>query len=241
MSSKLPNTLPSLSPQEIADLARRYQLNSKLLYNHVLEQITSSIFIEPEQHAELLEKKLGNNTLDQYLSLHSFTLEDLNTIIHTELAAQKLAYDRFRPGLEEYFITKNGGYDLVTFSLIRLRNPSLAQELWLRLTEHEANFSDLARMYGEGPEAVRLGVIGPTTMMDLNPPEFSTILRSLAPGRIQPPTKFGDMYILIRLESLTITPLDDKLQQALLNEQFEGYVNSLVAQYSTRHNLDEFS
>ena len=42
------------------------------------------------------------------------------------------------------------------YSLIHVRDPALAQELWIRIEEGETGFTEAASQFGEGPEA-RIG------------------------------------------------------------------------------------
>ena len=90
-------------------------------------------------------------------------------------ALRLFSEQQFGPGLEECFLSSNGSYDEVVYSVLRLHDPDLLQELWIRLEEQETTFSELAKSYGEGPESKRNGIIGPLKMSDVYPPELSTL------------------------------------------------------------------
>ena len=62
--------------------------------------------------------------------------------------------------VEEQFLRKND-LDTVIYSLLRVKSPGLARELWISLSEGEVTFAELASRFSDGPEAQTKGVIGP--------------------------------------------------------------------------------
>ena len=104
----------------------------------------------------------------------------------------------------------------------------MAQELWIRLEEGEATFAELATTFGEGSEASRKGLFGPMPMGNINSPDVKSILRSLQPGHVHPPTKFGDWVVLIRLENLSPARFDDDMRKFLLNQKLDEFLDQRV-------------
>ena len=97
-------------------------------------------------------------------------------------------------------MSADGGHDQVIYSLLRVRDPGLAQELWIRLEEGESSFSELASRFGEGPESSKKGLLGPLPIGSIEPAQLRTIIRSLSPR--SPPIQLGEWIILVRLEQL---------------------------------------
>ena len=104
----------------------------------------------------------------------------------------------------------------------------MIQELWIRLEEGEATFSDLVEDYGEGPEAKCKGLIGPIPVGQIQPPELVNLLRSLKVGEIHPPIHLGEWHVLLRLESLQPARLDDDMKKHLLNVQLNAFLEERV-------------
>ena len=85
-----------------------------------------------------------------------------------------------------------------------------------------SSFSELAKSYGEGPESKRNGIIGPLKCpmsIHLNFP----LLRKLRPAEIHPPRKFGDWYVLLRLDHFSPARFDDSMR-SFLNQQLESFL-----------------
>jgi len=118
----------------------------------------------------------------------------------------------------------------VIFSLLRVRDPGLVRELWIRLEEGEVSFAEAAEHFGEGPESHRKGVMGPMRIGVLQPQELAQWLRSLRPGEIGAPRTLGEWQVLVRLEKLTPARFDDAMRQTLLQEELDRFLQQRVQQ-----------
>ena len=88
--------------------------------------------------------------------------------------------------------------------MLRVKDYGLAREIWIRLEEDEITFPEAARVFGEGPEADRQGVIGPIPIGALQPVLLQDVLRGLKAGELSPPVGLGEWQLLLRLEKLTL-------------------------------------
>ena len=141
---------------------------------------------------------------------------------------RRFAAQRFGPGLEDRFLGFKGGRDQVIYSLLRVRDPGLARELWIRLEEGEITFAEAASTFSEGPEAHRKGVMGPMEIGTLQPQTLQDLLRGLRPGEICSPKIIGDWQVLLRLEQLTPARFDEQLRLRMQDEALDEYLNNRV-------------
>ena len=72
-----------------------------------------------------------------------WTESDLHLHVLRPEALRRFAEQRFGPGLEERFLSFQGGCDQVIYSLLRVRDAGLARELWIRHEEGEITFARL--------------------------------------------------------------------------------------------------
>ena len=206
----------------------RMELEPKLLRRHLEEQI---IALVPLDESWLEERRAGffkDRSPDECLQEKGWTNSDLDLHLRRPEALRRFAHQRFAPGLEERFLASKGSLDLVIYSLLRVKDYALARELWIRLEEDETTFAEAAREFGEGPEADRQGVIGPLHIGTLQPAVLQDVLRGLKAGEMSPPTRVGDWYLLLRLEKLTPTRLDDQVRDQLLMESLDQFLDDRV-------------
>ena len=213
---------------ELESLVRRLDL-SQLLLKRSEEQAIAGLVPVPEFKLDQAERDLlGDSDRDQWLRQKGWQHADLAMHIKRPLALKLFARQQFGPGLEELFLSSSAGRDQVIYSMLRVRDRGLARELYLRLSEGELAFPEAARHYGEGPEARGQGVIGPMRIGLLQPQELAHWLRSLQQGEISRVQQLGEWNLILRLEHLTPSKLDDETRQLLLQEQLDGFLDHVV-------------
>lgn len=223
----------------IQDLVRRMELWPQLLRRQQEEQITALVTLEPEWLAEQRDAFCGNNSLDDTLKQHRWSQQDLDLHLARPEALRRFSEQLFGPGLEETFLGAGDGHDQVIYSILRVSDFGLAQELWIRLEEVESTFAELASIYGEGPEAARKGLMGPLPIGSIVPQELAKLLRTMQPGEVHPPTRLGEWLVLLRLEQLTPARFDAKMRSFLLNQQMDTLLEARVKKILEGEDLED--
>ncbi len=227
-----------LAPGLTHDLVRRMELLPQLLRRQEEEAITDLVNLPADWLHERCSAFLGNQDLDSVLAARQWSRQDLDLHLARPEALRRFALQRFGPGLEELFLSAGGGHDQIVYSLLRVRDAAVAQELWIRLEEGETTFAEAASAYSEGPEAARKGVIGPIAMGQLQPPQLADLLRSLQPGALHPPSQLGEWFVLLRLEQLTPARFDETMQEFLLNQELNRFLEDRVQRRLAEETLE---
>lgn len=230
--------LSGLSSEQICDLVRRLELTPQLLRRVVEEEVAAVVTHDQAWLDTQQQRFRGDRPLDEVLDQHGWTSEDLTLHLWRPEALKRFAEQRFAAGAEEEFLRHGARSDQVVYSLIRLRDAGLARELWIRTEEKEADFLSLARQYGEGPEADRMGLIGPTVIGDLHPPLLQETLRRLQPGELHPPQQLGEWWLLIRLETLQPASFDSSMKQRLIQQQMDAFLADRVDKMRSGETLE---
>ncbi|HGY5549558.1 MAG TPA: peptidylprolyl isomerase [Prochlorococcus sp.] len=215
--------------EDLLGLIRRLNLLPQLLRCQEEEAIIQLVDLSEEWLQERRNEYLERNPQSQLLESKACEgKSDLDLNLAREEALHRFALQQFGPGLEEVFLAANGGHDQIVYSLLRVSDPALAQELWIRLEEGETTFAEAATEFSEGPEAARRGIIGPSAIAQLQPPQFEQILRTLRPGQIHQPTQIGGWWVLLRLEHLSPARFDTDMHKFLLQKQMDEFLNERV-------------
>ena len=228
MSPSIGNPVFDLEHKQLISLITRLDLTPALARLQVEDEIARVVPIDYKWLSEAKATFLQSETLELALSRLYFTEDQLDLHLWREKALRIFAQQLFAPLLEEVFLASHGAYDQLIYSLIRVRDPGLARELWIRLEEGEASFAQLAADFGEGPESGRLGIFGPLLFSSITPPQLATMLKTLKPGEIHKPTQLGDWYILLRLERFIPAQFDDSMISMLLDQKLNEYINHRV-------------
>lgn len=141
---------------------------------------------------------------------------------------RQIKLDRFKQftwgnQMESYFLQRKTRLDRVIYSLLRVKDPAIAQELYFRLDGGEASFATLATDYSQGPEANTGGLIGPVDLGNCHP-YIGQVLRVSQPGQLWSPTRVEDWWVIMRLEKFLPAQLDEAMSRRMLDELFSTWL-----------------
>ena len=224
-----------VSEQELYPLLTQYQLLPQLAKEILLDQAIADITCSPEEEQQAKERfcqQVQITTPEQFqawLTQSGMTESQFTHSVLRELKLEKFRQQTWDSKLESYFLESKNRLDRVVYSLIRTREPGIAQELFFRVQEGESSFADLARQYSEGSEAQTGGLIGPVEL-NVPHPRITQLLSTSPVGKLCPPTQIGEWWVIIRLEKYLASQLDDALRQRLRNEVFQQWLTTQLQQ-----------
>ena len=216
-----------------------YSLLPQFLQGVVIDQTIASVKSTDEEIAIARQQFLEKHQIATEEACHDWLKQrGLSPVQLDELALQefKLAKYKFNTWghqLESYFLQRKGQLDRVLYSLIRVQDAGLAQELYFRIQDDGQPFPELAKDYSQGQKAQTGGLIGP---VELNVPH-PTLARMLAvsqPGQLWAPTQVGEWYVILRLEKFLAAKLDEAMRQRLLNEMFATWLQEALQKTPVR-------
>ena len=124
---------------------------------------------------------------------------------------------------EAQFLDRKNDLDNVVYSLLRLGDKFIAQELYLQIESGDSSFADLARKFSEGPEKETNGIVGPVSLTSAHP-QLAERLRVSSPGVLLEPFRVSDWWLVVRLENYSPAHFDEKISFKMCHELFKGDV-----------------
>jgi hypothetical protein len=217
------------------DLLARHHLLRPLLRQLVIAELTADIPIAANDAVDALEAfKRDHNIeseqqLDTFLRTQLLQRAELEQQLLQPKRVQHYVAEHYRPKAEARFLQRKTQLDRVVFSLLRLADPGLAQELFQRIEEGEADFAALAAHYAQGPERATRGVVGPIPLVQAHP-LLAERLRTSQPGVLIEPFALETWWLVVRLESVIPASLDEATAQTMTRELFDEAVEQAVQQ-----------
>lgn len=225
----------SILAEDILPLLAGYQMLPQLLQELVIDQAVAPIACTPEEAEQAQQQFYAQSQITSdadrqgWLQRHGMTLDQLQALAERGLKIEKFKQATWGAKLESYFLSRKSQLDKVIYSLIRLQDLGIAQEVYFRILEKEQSFAELAREYSQGPEAQTDGLIGPVEL-SVPHPSLARMLSISQPGQLWPPTRVGDWLVIIRLEKFVLAQLDDAMRRRLLNECFNSWLQEQMTQ-----------
>ncbi len=202
----------------------------------IKDSITEKIELNKEDEEYINHKYYNSNQIKKIdekekYKRNNLTLEaQYKKSLTRELKWEKWCMDNFRNRIEEYFLDKKPFLDKYTYSIIRVKNEGLSQELYLRIKEKESDFYKIAKEYSEGVEQQTGGLIGPVNLNNPHP-IISNLLKVSQNNQLWPPKKINKWWVIIRLEEKIIATLDSNIRTALSLELGEDYIKGKFLDY----------
>ncbi|MBX2863310.1 MAG: peptidylprolyl isomerase [Leptolyngbyaceae cyanobacterium MAG.088] len=221
-----------LDIRALLERLEHYQLLPKLVQGVVIEQAIESVECDPENAYKTFcqqRKLLTEQQQQAWQAQNNLTQEQVYMQALRDAKLAKFKETTWGNQTESYFLERKVKLDRVLYSLIRTKDPSLAQELYFRLNDDGESFSDLARTYSEGQESQTGGLIGPVAL-SVPHPMISRMLSVSQPGQLWSPTPIGEWYVITRLEKFVPAQFDDSMRQQLMNELFETWLKETTQQ-----------
>jgi parvulin-like peptidyl-prolyl isomerase len=229
----LPSAENMILPPGALALLRRYQLIPQLARGIAIDQaIASFSCTEAERKTAILQFReqhqlTSSIALNAWLQKHQMTMEAMEEFAIRPVLIEKFKRTTWGNKLESYFLRRKADLDQAVYSLIRTQDGALAQELYFRIREGEQSFAQLAPQYSQGAEVHTGGLLGPVPLSQPHP-SIRNLLSVSQPGQLWPPCIVSDWFVIIRLEKFLPAQFDASMQQYLLNELFETWVQEQV-------------
>jgi parvulin-like peptidyl-prolyl isomerase len=223
----------NITCEEIIPLLQQYGMMPALLRELVIDQAIANIHIETEEATTLYQKFYQQQQLSSEAQLTAWLEErgmvrsQLEHLILRPVKLQRYQQETWGKKLESYFLQRKAIFDRVVYSLIRLKDFGIAQELFFQIQDGEAEFSDLARQYSQGVEAETGGLLGPVELR-VPHPALAKLLLNSQPGQLIPPTRLGEWVIIARMEKFLPAQFDPDMQQRLLQELSDTWIEEQI-------------
>lgn len=220
---------------EILSMLSRYQLMPQFLRGLITDQAIAEIeFTEEERQQAIFDfrqqlRLISDEDIERWLQANNLTLEGLEEVAVRPMRLQKFKEATFSRRLENYFMSQKSRLDRLTYSLIRVADENLANEIYFRIQDGEASFGEMARQFSDGPEAHTNGLLGPVPANQPHP-FIARMLEVSQPGQLWAPRAIAQWFIIVRLEQFLPAQLDDAMRQQLMGEMFEAWMQEQIQQ-----------
>ncbi len=219
--------------ERLLPLVRQYGLMPNLLRELVIDQAIVDVDLTEEETASAVDQFCSTHQLHSeeqrnlYLHQRGLQEQDLEVLARRDTKLSKFKAETWGSKVESYFLQRKSKLDRVLYSLIRTKDPGLAQELFFRIRDDGESFGDLAREYSEGQEAQTNGMLGPVELA-VPHPTLAHMLTISQPGKLWTPTRVEQWFVILRLEKFFPAKLDDNIRRRMLEELYNVWVTEQV-------------
>ncbi|MEO0866948.1 MAG: peptidylprolyl isomerase [Cyanobacteria bacterium J06642_11] len=213
-----------LNTPELVQKIRQYRLLPQLVKELVIDQLIAGIACDQKVAYEYYctqHNLLSDEQRQAWCQQHQLEPQHLVAEAMRVYRLHRFKEDTWANQIQSDFMQNKAKYDRAIYSMIRIKDRVLAQELYFRLRDDGLSFAEVAKQYSQGKEAQTGGMVGPVELGNLHP-TLMRILQVSQPQQLWQPEQVGDWLVLVRLEKLIPAQFDEAMRQRLLNEQFQA-------------------
>ncbi len=171
------------------------------------------------------EKITSEENYKDWIEKQYFSEEELLTIFSEPPRIDRYVLEKYKHMAESRFLKRKEQLDTVTYSLVRVKDQFLANELYLRLRENESGFAEISQKFSLGPEKETRGIVGPIPFAQGHP-ALMNCLRNSKPGEINKPLNIEELWLVTRVESIVEASLTSAMELQMAKEIFYEWLQA---------------
>ncbi len=225
----------TISGAEVVGLLQQYGLIVQLQRELIVDDELVSIECSDEEifsaYKTFYQHQQINSDRDraEWLERNHLSLAQFEQLVLRTVRLDRFKQATFNHRVDSYFLQRKNQLDRAIYSLLRVKDPHLAQELFFRLEAGEATFTELVNQYSQGQEAETGGSIGPHEL-SFPHPTLAQKIRSLKPGKLSTPLQVADWFVIVKLNKYFPAQLDEKMRARLIEELYDRWVQERLNQ-----------
>ena len=219
--------------QEVLGLMIRHNQLRPFIHSIITEKELEPLELseaERQQAAKSYRQRHNLNSkedIQKHCKRHGFNQNQFQWQVQLQERILRSSKTRFNHKAELHYLTRKEQFDRVTYSQLVVKDQNLAQELFLRLNEDEANFADLAKEISKTSEPKAQLQVGPIAMARV-PIPLRKPLQSIINGTLLEPIRVQSNWHIARLDQYQPTEFDETMAQRMCLELFQQHVNESV-------------
>lgn len=205
------------------ELAKRLFINKQFESCDITtpQEELDALLTQARQNSNLME----DEAYEQFLTNNNLTeAKFLDQISYayklTQLKNQVVPFEQVKQTYEK----TQGFRQKVIFSVIRVKDEELAQDITTRLSNDYASFAEMAQKYSIGEAADQGGQIGPIPVSNVHP-SLVEVFNQIKPGQTVGPIASADnTWIIVKLEGYSHMELSTQLSNQIQNNLFQNWI-----------------
>lgn len=215
-------------------LAMSGYLDNVLQY-WIRQQVAAEAIDQLMISSDKISEIIHSHTADQrenFLQNRYMTSAEYDEKITIDQSVLSWCYAKWGDQIENLFLSKKSQYDQVSYSILRVSDKGLCQELYHQIRANENTLSAASAIYSEGPERNFSGVY-PLDYIYKLPKGLQILLKQLLPGQLCTPRKVDHLYAIVELIELRPAVLDQSMREILLRDSFKNWSYEIRKRLST--------
>ena len=226
--------------KEIARLGILKIFFKRKLKNYTAKNIKKSI--NDKQQLKIInnwKKKNSiktNSELEQWLHLNEVDKDEWIDLINSDYLWTYWCMDKYKDELTQYFIKRKDYLDLYYYTIIKVKNKEIADEIYIRIKEEESTFEEIVNKFSSDKESFYGEKIGPISINNMED-AIASLIKIGDLEQLFPPKLSNGFWFILRKDNVLKAEFNQQQKIKLSLELGEKFLNDT---YIENQNKNKF-
>ena len=174
--------------------------------------------------------------LYDWLNLYEINHQEWIYLINSDYLWASWCMEKYKHQLSDYYQSIKNDLDMFFYSVIKVENKDLADELYIRVKEEESSFEEIAYEFSVGNEKYIKGRIGPVMIKNVEK-SISSLLKIGHINQLWQPKKINGFWYILRLDKVLHSKFNTNLKLKLALELGDKFLNDKFLEIQTKKYL----
>ena len=214
--------------KELARLGILKNFFKRKLKNYTAKNIKKSI--NDKQQLKIInnwKKKNSiktNSELEQWLHLNEVDKDEWIDLINSDYLWTYWCMDKYKDELTQYFIKRKDYLDLYYYTIIKVKNKEIADEIYIRIKEEESTFEEIVNKFSLDKESFYGEKIGPISINNMED-AIASLIKIGDLEQLFPPKLSNGFWFILRKDNVLKAEFNQQQKIKLSLELGDKFLN----------------
>ena len=165
-----------------------------------------------------------NSELEQWLNLNELNKDEWINLINSDYLWTFWCMDTFKDELSQYFIKRKDFLDLYYYTIIKVKNKEIADEIYIRIKEEESTFEEIVNKFSFDKESFYGEKIGPISINNIED-ALASLIKIGDLKQLFPPKLSNGCWFILRIDNVLKAEFNQQQKIKLSLELGEKFLN----------------
>ena len=218
-----------INSKELARLGILETFFKRKLKHNYTKSIQKSI--NNEQQSKIINNWKKNNSIKsssemkEWLSLYDLNMDEWINLINSDYLWTYWCMDKYKDEIAQYFINRKDYLDLYYYTIIKVKNKELADEIYIRLKEKESTFEEIANNFSNENEGFYSEKVGPIPINKMED-AIASLIKIGELNQLFQPKLLNGFWFILRKENVMKAEFNHQQKIKLSLELGEKFLNN---------------
>ena len=167
----------------------------------------------------------SNSDLENWLHLYDLNMDEWINLINSDYLWTYWCIDKYKDELNQYFIKRKDYLDLYFYSIIKVKNKEIADEIYIRLKENESTFEEIANNLSNDKEIFKAEKIGPISINKMEE-AIASLIKIGDSNQLFNPKSLDGFWFILKKDNILKAELNHQQKIKLSLELGEKFLHN---------------